>query len=394
MKRLSILIAHPWMARGGSEATAMWTLEALQFEYEITFVTAAQVDWSALNRAYGTSVDPDRIRVLKAPALPGVNSPLRLSHLQVRYFERYCHRIAPDFDLSLSAYNPIYFGRPAIHLIGDFSFSEEMRKRLYIYGKECFQHRDSLLRRVYLFAGRRMERRRPPLSEWGDLVLANSAWAAEQLETYFNVNEAPILYPPVILPKAPADSIRDPLGFACLGRVVPEKEIERIVRILGRVREQGYPVTLQLIGNLDDSDYARTIARLVENNRDWVHPTGFLDLAEKQALLSRQSYALHACRIEAFGIAVAEMASMGCIPFVPASGGAGEIIPFPELQFDEDEEAVAKIIDLLSSEKRIQALREEMPGLVNHFGPVKFMDQLREHVLGFCRSRETACLSS
>ena len=62
MKKSSILVAHPWMGRGGSEATAMWTLAALQDDYEVTFVTAAPLefpDWTSLNAAYGTRVDPE-----------------------------------------------------------------------------------------------------------------------------------------------------------------------------------------------------------------------------------------------------------------------------------------------------------------------------------------------
>ena len=391
MKPRSLLVAHPWMARGGSEATAMWTLQALQEDYEITFVTAATIDWDSLNRAYGTAVKAERIRLLKAPALPTVDSPLRFSHLQVRYFERYCHRIAGDYDLCLSAYNPLYFGRPAMHLVGDFSFSEEMRKRLYIHGAEKFQHRESLLRKLYLGAGSLLEVKKPPLREWGDLVLANSDWSAAQLSAHFGLDGAGVIYPPVILPKAPADASRDPFRFVCLGRVVPEKELERIIRILDRVRGSGHPVTLQLIGNLDDSDYSRGLAAAIVPHRDWITPTGFLDLEAKQNLIASCTYAIHACRIEAFGIAVAEMVSMGCVPFVPDTGGAGEIVPFPELQFGDDDEAVAKIIAMLGSPEQTRQFRETLPARMEQFGPGKFMDQLRKVVLEFSRSRNAAC---
>lgn len=390
MKRLSLLVAHPWMARGGSEATAMRALEAFQDDYDITFVTAAAVDWESLNRAYGTAVNPARLRLLKAPTLPTVDGPLRLNHLQVRYFERYCHGIADQYDLCLSAYNPIYFGRPAIQLIGDFSFSEEMRKRLYIHGKIRLQHRATLMRKLYIAAGALIGVKRPPLAERGDLILANSKWSADQLATHFGVTGVGVIYPPVILPRAAAGVTRDPFGFVCLGRIVPEKEIERIIRILGRVRENGYPVTLRVMGNLDDSDYGRRVSGLIIENREWITPTGFLDLEAKQAMLACQSFALHACRIEAFGIAVAEMASMGCVPFVPSTGGAREIVPFPELRFESDEEAVVKISKMLESPDQADHFRSQLPGLMEQFGPEKFMGQLREFVLEFMSSPPAA----
>ena len=56
-KARRILVAHPWMGRGGSEATAMWTLQALAEspdEFEVTLVTASAVVWDELNARYGT----------------------------------------------------------------------------------------------------------------------------------------------------------------------------------------------------------------------------------------------------------------------------------------------------------------------------------------------------
>jgi glycosyltransferase involved in cell wall biosynthesis len=384
MKKSSILVAHPWMGRGGSEATAMWTLAALQDDYGVTFVTAAPLefpDWTSLNAAYGTRVDPEKLRLVRAPALPGVNGPRRLSHLQVRYFERFCHRLAGDFDLCLSAYNPLYFGRPAIQLVGDFSFSEEMRRRLQCRETEPLRHRATLLRKLYLRLGRWIEVEKPPLREWGDLVLANSQWASRQLKEHFQITRPGVLHPPVPLPTAPGGGDRDPFAFVALGRVVPEKEIERMIAILSQVREEGFPVTLTLIGDVGDSDYSRGIAELAARQGDWIATPGFLHLEQKQAVLSSHTFALHACRIEAFGIAVAEMAAMGCIPFVPTSGGSGEIVPFPELQYTTDEEAVAKITALLRDPARVRELAAVMPAQAVRFAPPRFVERLRAIVL-------------
>lgn len=381
--RMRVLVTHPWMGRGGSEATAMWTLQALQDDFDLTFVTASELDWEELNGAYGSSVDPEKIKVLRAPHLPTVNSATRLVQLQQRYFERYCHGLADDFDLCISAYNPVDFGKPGIQLIGDFSFSEEMRKRLYIHGDDSFQHRETFIRKCYLKTAEIVAIPYRPLSGRGDLVLANSLWAVDQLEEFFDLNEAPIIYPPVILPEALPGTVRDPLGIACLGRVSPEKELDRIIEILAEVRKRGPQVTLQFIGHLGDDAYSRKISGMIDHHRDWITAVGFLDLPEKQALLSRQSFAIHACRIEAFGIAVAEMASLGCVPFIPDTGGAGEIVPFEELQFGESDEAVEKILHLLANPEHVQDLRFQLAAEVAKFGPQMFMGELKKHVADF-----------
>ncbi len=385
MKKPSLLVTHPWMARGGSEATAMWTLEALSPEFEITFVTAAPMngsDWETLNLAYGTSVDPSRLRVVKAPVIPGAKGPRTLPHLQVRWFERFCHSLAPDFDLCLSAYNPIWFGRPSIQLIGDFSFSEEMRRRLQVDGTGPFRHRPSPLRNLYLSLGQWIEISQPPLGERGDLILANSTWAATQLREHFHLPDPAVLHPPVPLPATCEPRERAPSSFVALGRVVPEKEIERMIAILDAVRTLGFPLSFTLVGHLDDSDYSRRIADLAAA-RDWINIPGFLELEAKQHLLASHTFGLHACRIEAFGIAVAEMAAAGCVTFIPTSGGTGEIVPFPELQYATEEEAVEKISALLRDPARVEALAGRMPDQVAQFAPARFAEKLQGIVRRF-----------
>lgn len=382
MSKPSILVTHPWMGRGGSEATAMWTLQALQDDYEVTFITASPVDWDELNDAYGSSVDPDRIRLVRAPRLPTVDSPLKLVQAQLRLFERFCRSRAKSFDLCVSAYNPVDFGTPGIQLIGDFSFSEEMRKLLYSHVDRSFHHRETPLRRLYLWFAKVIGVDSLPLRERRDLVLANSEWSRAHLETEFGVPRSPVIYPPVILPRAEKETVRDPLGFVCLGRVVPEKEIERVIEIIEAVRENGVPATLRLIGSLDDSPYAQKIARMVDGV-DWIQTEGFLSLERKQEILASQTFALHACRIEAFGIAVAEMASMGCVPIVPSTGGAREIVGHEELHFQSNEEAVSKILALVRNPDRVEQLRRELPAQMDRFGPEVFMKELREHVLEF-----------
>ncbi|MEM6915392.1 MAG: glycosyltransferase family 4 protein, partial [Verrucomicrobiota bacterium] len=242
--------------------------------------------------------------------------------------------------------------------------------------------RETLLRRTYLRVAEAISDRQVPLGQRDDLVLANSKWSAAQLAEHFGVMESPVLYPPVVLPTAPTNSKRDPLGFVCLGRIVPEKEVERIIRILERVRKEGYAVNLRLIGELDETPYGSRIGSLIDRH-DWIRPEGFLQLEAKQEILASQTYALHACRIEAFGIAVAEMASLGCVPIVPDSGGAREIVPPEELHFGSDEEACAKIIRLLKRPELLPALREELSLGVSRFGPEVFQRELRSHLRQF-----------
>ena len=377
----SIMVTHPWMGKGGSEATAMWTLQALQEDARVTLLTASEVDLDQLNATYGTAVSSETISIRRSSRLPGLRRGNQLVHLQQGLFESHCRKFAPDFDLCISAYNPVDFGRPGIQLIGDMSFSEEMRLRLYPIQK--YFHHQSLLRRLYLAAGDALQsREKPPLAERGDLVVANSKWIAALLRTHFGIPNAPVLYPPVRLPKGRLadDSNRDPFGFVWLGRISPEKKVEVLISILSKVRSAGYPVSLQIGGQSSPGTYSREIHALIDQENSWITDHGFLDAAGKEALLASQSFSIHCNEVEPFGIAVAEMAAAGCLPFVPASGGASEIVTAEELRFEDAGRAVEKISALLDRPEHARELRSEAAHSVKRFEEAVFMRELRQLV--------------
>ncbi len=372
-----ILVAHPWMGRGGSEATAMWSLHALQEVAKITFTTASPVDWDKLNSVYGTRVSADRIEFLPAPRIPGVATGTTLAYWQRAWFERFCSSVSGRFDACISAYNPIHFSRPAIQLIGDFSFSEEARLDMYPNASEQAHHRPSLLRKLYVSVGEQLAGRSDTeIAGSGDWVVANSRWTAGVLDHRFHLPGTPILYPPSVLHEGGTEAARDPLSFICMGRITPEKEIETIIAILDQVRAAGHPATLDLAGQFGEDDYSARIRAMAEERRDWIRLVGFLDPRKKSELFTSRSFGLHACRVEAFGIAVAEMAAAGLIPFVSSDGGVGEIVERGELIFRDADDAAAKICALIESPGKHEALRASLRAGVARFRPERFAENL------------------
>lgn len=385
-----ILVAHPWIGRGGSEAAALWALQALQDESEVTLATASPIDWEDLNRIYGTAVNPDRVTVRRTPGFPGVRRADQWVQWQRAWFERQCRRIARDYDVCLSAYNPIDFGVPAIHLIADFSFSEKMRRLLSADPEDRPAHRSGLLRRTYLRIARLLtDAPGIPLAERDGLYLANSHWTAGHLKAHFGVASAPVVYPPVPVLRAdrsPQSIGRDPYGFVAMSRIVPDKEIERIIDILDRVREAGFPVNLSILGAFNGTAYCQRILSLVEPRRAWISTPGFLDPTRKAAYFSKASFAIHGCRCEAFGIAVAEMAATGCAPFVPAGGGSAEVIANrEELVYEDENQAARKIVALLKNPRRAAELRETAIRQAERYAPAHFMAELSRQVAAFRR---------
>jgi glycosyltransferase involved in cell wall biosynthesis len=373
----AILVAHPWMGRGGSEATAMGALDALQDLAKVTFTTASPVDWDSLNAAYGTRVSPEKITFQPAPRLPGVHSGTTVAFWQRAFFERFCRKLGARYDACISAYNPLRFGRPALQLIGDFSFDEASRLQLYPQATEQARHRPSLARQCYLSVGEKIAGHpHDGIAGPGDRIVANSRWSAAVLRRRFQLPELPVLYPPVHAAIPAARLPRDPLAFVCLGRIAPDKELPALIGILDRVRAAGHPVTLDLLGRFGSSAHAREIRRLADARQGWIRTPGFLGPAEKAAVFATRGFGIHACRVEAFGIAVAEMTAAGLPTFVPHEGGSGEIVADERLIYQNPDDAVRKILARLADPAGTEALRPLPREQAARFGPARFARDL------------------
>jgi glycosyltransferase involved in cell wall biosynthesis len=384
--RKRVAIAHVCMGRGGSEARALWGVQALKDDYDVTLVTAGRVranDIDDLNRFYGTSLVPGDFRILEAPVLPGMRSNLSAAALRGSLFQRYCRRIASRFDVLVSVYNLCDFGRPAIQFIADFCWDEELRQRYDPMPEEGQRliHREGLLRRAYLAFARSLKRPSGrDLFAGDDLIVMNSKWTARMMQERYAVADAPIIYPPVVADFPEVAWDKKEVGFVCIGRIAHEKRVETMIEILRRVRERGHDVHLHVIGPIDDSPYGQMIRRLCAENARWVIVEGQKTGEEKVLLLTSHRFGIHARECEAFGISVAEMVKAGCIPFVPDRGGPPEIVGEPGLCYTNVDDGVTKIDALLRDELRQRQLAAALAERSRQFSAVRFMREFREVV--------------
>jgi hypothetical protein len=225
LERKRIAIAYPRFGSGGSEARALWALQALVRDYDVSLITCGPVNLSRLNQYYGTTLQWRDFGLLRL-RLPFGLYGSKLCVPQRRFFPRCCQRIAPQLDLMISAYNPCDFGVPGIQCIADFSFLPEQRFNLdpVLQDAKDWMYRDSPLLRGYL---KDCEFVSPSIPDgWGSgLVVANSKWSARLVRELFGI-ESRLLYPPVEgeFPEAPFEERE--AGFVCLGRMAPEKRVE------------------------------------------------------------------------------------------------------------------------------------------------------------------------
>lgn len=377
-----IAIVHPQLRFGGSEARALWGVEALKRDFNVTLITGGVVDLGRLNAYYGTRLDAQEfsIRTVRMPL--GLHRSAKFAGLRGAFVQRYIKRVAREFDLMISTYNPCDFGVPGVQFIADFSFIDEWRDQLHpeLNTERRWWYGDSLLRRSYLgLCGAIAPVNREPWKQ--NLTVANSDWSGNLLRREFGI-ESRTLYPPVAaeFPVVPWEQKEN--GFVCVGRIVPEKRMDAVIRILDKVRAAGHDVHLHILGGLDDSPFGVTLLRMAVQ-RGWIRIEGRTFGQRKIDLMAGHRFGINACENEAFGIAPAELVKAGCITFVPASGGQQEIVDHPMLTIGNEEDAAGKICSVLSSVTLQEDLRRHLAGQAQKFSVQNFQAGLRQVVSEF-----------
>ena len=185
---------------------------------------------------------------------------------------------------------------------------------------------------------------------------------------------AAVVYPAVWMefPDVPWEQKEQ--AFAMIGRIAPEKQVERAIEILEAVRQRGHAVRLHLCGRIGNDPYGRRIARLCRERADWIVAEGGVSGAMKARILAACRFGIQACAADAFGISVAEMVKAGAIVFTPNDGGQTEILGNPDLLFASVNDAADKICAVLGRQEKQRALRTHLATRPGMFSAGIFME--------------------
>jgi len=385
-KRIGII--HPKLIEGGgSEARALYIAEALKNNYNITIITTYLTSLSSLNEYYGTSLTPKDIKIIGHPFSPFLKRIKYFNAIRGALFSRFCKNIAGSFDLLISAYNVMDFGKEGIQFIADFSFSDKLRRKFTPrkQGLKNSFYNENVLRKIYLSFGHFLS----GISQEGykkNLTIANSKWSAEVLRKKFGI-ESEVIYPPVVsgFPVVPWDKKKN--GFIYIGRLVPEKKIDFIIEVLDKVRKCGFDIHFHIIGPLDNSTYVKYLKRIVKMKGDWIKLEGAKFKKDKQKLLAEHRYGITAHPNEAFGISIAEMVKAGCIVWVPDGGGQAEIVDSKKLTFKNNDDAIQKIAKVLKSNKLQEELKKHLKKQSLNFSAEIFKKEVKKLVKNYLENR-------
>jgi glycosyltransferase involved in cell wall biosynthesis len=287
-----------------------------------------------------------------------------------------------------SAYNPMDFGRPGIQYLLDPLFNTQLLRMLNPTPKRWLRwfYRDTPFRRAYLRLGEKLSSYSAEAVR-RNLTLVDSDWMGVLTRSALRL-ETRTLYPPV-----PDDFQGKPWdkresGFLCVGRIVPEKQVERAIRIVAAVRRERPDVHLHIVGRIGDRAYFRGLKRQARNQGDWVEFETDVAAPRKHALLATHKYGIHAKENEPFGITIAELVKAGCLVWVPRGGGQVEIVAHDALTYSGIEDGASRILAVLADEDGQTELRAHLSGRARLFSVGRFEDDVREIVARFIATHE------
>jgi glycosyltransferase involved in cell wall biosynthesis len=376
---MRVLIVQPSLQPpGGGNAPAAWMVQALKGRHEVTVLTWVPVDLSAVNEYYGTTIRPGEIRSLDVPGImPRVLEALPTAAvlLKASLLFRHAKHIAHAYDVILCGHNEADFGPRSIQYV---HYPARLRPRPAVDLR--WYHAGVLLRAYYTLCERIAKLSADHVAH--ATTLANSTWTAALIERMYSPDQpVQVVYPPVAAggPGRPWEDREN--GFVCIGRIAPEKELERVVAIIGEVRQRMPQAHLHLIGNRGPGAYVRRVRALAATHAAWVHLHEDVSRATLLDLIAAHRYAIHGMREEHFGIAPAEAAAGGCIVFVPDGGGQVEIVGAePRLTYTSAEAAVEGIVAVMADPVEQTRLRAHLRTRQQLFTPERFVESIREVV--------------
>ena len=391
MRHRILFVTHDLITEGGGALVAAWILEALVSAYDVTLLAWVPPDYAALDRKFGTSLDGTAIEtILPNPAARWLidRLPDDSHHQQANYLLRMAKRRGHAFDAVVESGFEADLGRPGIQYVhypylarraGEWTVAGDAplgtRIRALLGGR---------LPLWMLISGYSFERMRR------NLTLANSNWAIGEMKRAGVTGQ--LLYAPATgdFRDVPWERRRD--AFVCTGRLVAYKRADWVADTLALVRREWPSLELHICGSAPEAGYIERLEAGAKAHGPWVYIHRDLPRRDLIALLAQSRYGIHACIDEHFGVAPAEMARAGCIPFVHASGGQVEIVDDdPRLCYTTAEDAAAKILAVLRDRGMQDELRTTVRARSERFTPEAFVAGLLDTVAKFVAARGEGC---
>ena len=369
-------------AFGGGDYLPLSLIAALQKTSNLTVAADMACNVERTAKTYGIDIDMSKLKVVQVTP-PDYNLKKHTAFLSFYRF-RQLKRLARNADVCISTASIMDFGKPSHQFINMLAFGDD-DFTAYILNSAA-PARPGLRARMKRFVSDSvlrpllgMRTKRSVICDKRNHIYPNSFFVENFMKEFYGPFNSSVFYPPTLFEAKSTAVSRDPLKVVYIGRIIPEKRIEDLIGIVEKARAAtGLDVKFHLAGRLNQTPAYGAELEKMAAERDWLKFAGPLYGEEKKSFLLSGSYAIHAERLEAFGIAVTEYLASGNIALVPDEGGAPEVVGSPDLTYRTNEEAAQILARLLTDTAFRERQREHCAARARFFSTETYLRRQRE----------------
>ena len=351
-----VLIYHRSLdaTASGGEFLPLTLISELQRRHcEVTLALDWPSDVADCAKRFGVEIDADAIHVIY---IKPKNRFIRDIDVALPFYRsRLMKRRARHFDVCISTFNIFDFGRSAHHFILTLGINDNEFKDYYTHHRargrlmRMYRKCRSLLVNYVVRPLLGVRSPRAILKDPRERVYPTSLYVNRTMREFFGPFNGIPFYPPTTYHPGPVDdAAHDPLKVVYIGLLSPHKHLSDIISIVERARGMsGVDIKLDIGGRVERNHYCRHM-KAVCAKKGWIRFVGPKYGKEKEEFLCSGAYAVHATRVEAFGIAITEYLKSGLVPLVPDEGGACEIVDSKDLTYSTIDEAAGILVRLVT----------------------------------------------
>lgn len=371
MKR--VLVVHPqFRFLGGAELVAIHVLRwlLLQKNINITLLTLRPVNFSRVHRFTNVTLPWEKltIRIANCPSILRYARG-RFELLKLSFLHRAARNQCAKFDLCISTYNEMDFGKRGVQYVHHPSFAQRMSlRKFHIIEKTTILDRFPPVNKLYrslVFAisGDSVEGYK------SNVTLANSRFTNEIMKEIYDL-DGHVVYP-ALLPDSDNHTAieweRREFRFISVGRIARDKDYDFVLDTFGALSRRFQQASFLIVGTLVDGAYQKILCDKAKRLGVPLTIKNDVTKQELDSLLGASKFYIHSKREEHFGISVIEAAHAGCLPFVFDSGGTRETIIPTVLRFTTSDELILQIEELLSDLAKLQSTMQEVCNSASRF---------------------------
>jgi glycosyltransferase involved in cell wall biosynthesis len=313
------------------------------------------------------------------PGTPGFTLALRgqtlLQHTILRSYLPVTQRTKRAMSRILDDHVPAVFhgngfGHPFVDTFIEVALAKKVRTVLTVHGLPNLERYTAIIRA----SGRAYLRSHAHILEAADALVCPSESVARALPRL--TSRVPEVIPWGVEPPQPiaSERLRPFPALVTVGRVVPLKRYEVLIRALSDVRAAWPDASLLIVGPIVHRRYARRLHEAIRalDLMDHVHLVGGLKLAESRQVMTTADVFVSVSSQESFGLAVLEALASGT-PTVATDVGIARQVVAPDhgrllLPTATAVEVSVALLDLLARyDQASDAAQDAMKGILTRY---------------------------